>query len=430
METAARPLRVAFLLPTFPEVSNTFILDQITGLIDRGHSVDLFARGTRSLDGAYADVARYDLGSRLRHLPVPRNPWRRVTAIVPMVLNARGARLAMLDALNPVRYGFSALKAVRIYTVASFARSGPYDILHCQFGNHGPLAERLISLGAARGAKLVTSFRGADLSIHVPARPRRYRKLFRNGALFLPVTNDFRERLLARGVPSDRVSVHRSGVNLRRFRFDPCRPPAQGEQARLLFVGRLTEKKGLDYVIKALALELARERNCTLTVIGDGGLMPQMRAQCVDLGVADRVAFVGARTQDEIAQAMAESHILLAPSVRAVNGDQEGIPNVLKEAMAIGMPVISTWHSGIPELIEHGVSGLLVPERDAAALAASLEDLLDHPERWPMLQEAARRKIEEEFDSERLNDDLVAKYRAVLAKRSVTPLSTLVQGGP
>ena len=417
MSTYSRPLRIAFLLPTFPENSNTFILEQITGLIDRGHQVDLFPLSTRSFEGAHSDVSRYDLGSRLRHLPVPRSRWRRLAAILPMTWKARGARLAMLDALNPAHHGRAAWKVVRIYTAASFCRSGPYDILHCQFGYNGPLAERLVSLGAARGAKLVTSFRGADLSMEVPARPDHYRKLFRNGDLFLPVTQDFRDRLLALGVPADRIRVHHSGIKLSRFGFEARQPPASGEAVRLLFVGRMTEKKGLSYVMEALALVLARGRTCTLRVIGDGPLLPRMRAHCENLGLTDRVVFVGARTHDEIAQAMAEAHVLLAPSIRAASGDEEGIPNVVKEAMATGIPVISTWHSGIPELIDHGVSGLLAPERDAAALAASLEELLDHPERWPMLQEAARRKIEEEFDSERLNDDLVAEYTVLIRPR-------------
>lgn len=416
MATGTRPLRIAFLLPSFPEFSNTFILEQITGLIDRGHSVDLFALSTKRIEGAHPDVARYDLGSRLRHLTVPRSGWRRLAAIAPMFVSAKRARLAMLDALNPVRYGSYAWKAVRIYTVASFTHAGPYDILHCQFGYQGPFAERMVSLGAVRGARLVTSFRGFDLSTDVPAHPRRYRKLFSSGDLFLPVTDDFRKRLLARGVPADRVSVHRSGINLGRFRFEPCRPPAQGEQARLLFVGRLTEKKGLTYLIAALSMILGRGGNCTLSVIGDGRLRPQLHAQCADLGIADRVSFLGVRTHDEIAQAMREAHILLAPSVQANNGDQEGIPNVLKEAMACGLPVVSTWHSGIPELIEHGVSGLLAPERNAAALAALIEHLLEQRDQWPAFQDAARRKIEEAFDSERLNDALVAQYTALLEK--------------
>lgn len=386
--------------------------------MDRGHQVDLFPLSTRSFEGAHSDIIRYDLGSRIRHLPVPRNRWHRLAAVLPMTWRARGARLAMLNALNPAQHGRAAWKVFRIYTVASFCRSGPYHILHCQFGYNGPLAERLVSLGAARGAKLVTSFRGADLSMEVPARPGRYRKLFRNGDLFLPVTHDFRERLLALGVPAERIRVHRSGIKLSRFAFKTRQPPAPGEAARLLFVGRLTEKKGVIYVLKALALVRARGRICTLKVIGDGPLMPQLKAESDSLGLADCVAFVGARTHDEVAQAMADAHVLLAPSIRAANGDEEGIPNVLKEAMATGMPVISTWHSGIPELIEHGVSGLLAPERDAEALAKLLEELLDRKEQWPRLQDAARRKIAEEFDSERLNDDLVTAYTALLTNKA------------
>jgi colanic acid/amylovoran biosynthesis glycosyltransferase len=299
----------------------------------------------------------------------------------------------------------------QIHTAASYLEAEPYDVLHCQFGTLGPAGERLVALGSGR-TKLVTSFRGNDLTCHLAVRPRYFVDLLRRGDLFMPVSEDFRDRLLALGIPNDRIVVHRSGINLRRFAFSPRQAP-QGA-TELLFVGRLTEKKGLTYLLDAFSMLVGAGRDVKLTVIGEGELGPMMRAQCNDLGIADRVVFFGGGTQEQVVSALQRSHILVAPSVTAANGDQEGIPNVLKEAMATGMPVVSTYHSGIPELVEHGVSGLLAPERDPAALAALLTELVDHPESWPFLGLAARRKVEEEYDAERLNDELVAAYRGLL----------------
>ena len=404
-------MRIAFLVPSFPEVSNTFILNQITGLIDRGHDVGIFALKSKSLVGAGESVARYSLEARLRHLRVPVNRWVRVVSATRLVLAHAVRYPRIVSALDPRRFGGSAWGLTQIHTAASLLRARPYDVLHCQFGNLGPAGERLVSLGWGC-TKLVTSFRGSDVTRHLVARPDHFADLARRGDLFMPVSQAFRERLLAFGFPPDRVVVHRSGINLKVFGF--AARVREGKVTKLIFVGRLAEKKGLAYLLEAVSMLGIAGRDVRLTVIGEGELGPRMRARCHELGIADRVVFVGSGTHEEVVSTMQKSHILVAPSVTAEDGDQEGIPNVLKEAMATGMPVVSTYHSGIPELVEHGVSGLLAPERDAAALASLLAELVDHPESWASFGLAGRRKVEEEFDTERLNDDLVAAYRAIL----------------
>ena len=406
-----RPLRIAFLVRGFPEVSNTFILSQITGLIERGHAIDIFALRSKPFEGSHADVARYALDSRMRHLPVPENRLVRLWSAATLLFIHGIRHSEIFSALDPRRFRGSAWGLTQIHTAASFIRAAGYDVLHCQFGDLGPAGERLVALGSGR-TKLVTSFRGNDLTCHLSVRPRFFADLLRRGDLFMPVTRDFHDRLLTFGIPSDRIVVHRSGINLRRFAVSPRQAP-QGA-TELLFVGRLTEKKGLAYLLDAVSMLVGSGRDVRLTVIGEGELGPMMRARCHELGIADHVSFFGSGTQEQVVSAMQKSHILVAPSVTAANGDQEGIPNVLKEAMATGMPVVSTYHSGIPELVEHGVSGLLAPERDAMALAALLTELVDHPESWPSFGAAARRKVEEEYDSERLNDELVAAYRGLL----------------
>lgn len=407
-------LRIAFLLPTFPELSNTFILTQITGLLDRGHEVDLFAIQRNSFERAQPDVARYELESRMRHVSVPRNGFRRAASAMRLV-RAHGRHLVpLLDALNPIRHGRAAWNLVQLHTAASFLRSRPYDIVHCQFGNHGPSAERLIASGATSG-QLVTSFRGADMTAHLARYPHRFRDLFRHGSMFLPVSRDFRERLVALGVPADRVHVQHSGIDIRRFSFSPRRAPEN--RAQLLFVGRLTEKKGLAYALEALASLGDRGAGAELTVVGDGPLLASLKRRSTDLGLSDRVRFLGSQPHARVIGLMGVSHLLVAPSVTAANGDQEGIPNVLKEAMATGLPVLTTRHSGIPELVEHGASGLLAPERDVDTLAKYLRTLLEHPELWPDMGRIGRRAVEHGFDADRLNDLLVQRYRSTLERR-------------
>ncbi|MFO7902518.1 MAG: glycosyltransferase, partial [Pirellulaceae bacterium] len=249
-EIRDRPLRIAFLVPSFPETSNTFVLGQITGLIERGHDVDIFSLAKNSFEGTHADMARHALESRLRHLPVARNRWARLWSASTLLFTHGIRHPKLFSAMDPRRFGGSAWGLTQIHTAASFIQAGAYDVLHCQFGTLGPAGERLVALGSGR-TKLVTSFRGIDLTCHLTARPRFFADLLRRGDLFMPVSQDFRERLLAFGIPNNRIVVHRSGINLRRFAFSPRQAP-QGP-TELLFVGRLTEKKGLSYLLEAVS---------------------------------------------------------------------------------------------------------------------------------------------------------------------------------
>jgi colanic acid/amylovoran biosynthesis glycosyltransferase len=125
---------------------------------------------------------------------------------------------------------------------------------------------------------------------------------------------------------------------------------------------------------------------------------------------------IGAQSHAEVMRLMEEAHILIAPSITAADGDEEGIPNTVKEAMALGLPVVSTTHAGIPELVEDGVSGFLVPERDSAALGERLAQLVDRPETWAALGRAGRQRIERHFDIDRLNDELLVLYEGIAAE--------------
>jgi colanic acid/amylovoran biosynthesis glycosyltransferase len=146
-------------------------------------------------------------------------------------------------------------------------------------------------------------------------------------------------------------------------------------------------------------------------LIGDGPLAPSLRAQIKAAGLSDRVRMHGSLPHATVQKILGESDVFVLPSVTAADGDQEGIPVALMEAMASGMPVVATRHSGIPELVEDGRSGYLVPERDSAALRAALVKLARERDTWTSLGRHGRRKIEQEFDLKTLLDQLVAIYR-------------------
>jgi colanic acid/amylovoran biosynthesis glycosyltransferase len=180
-------------------------------------------------------------------------------------------------------------------------------------------------------------------------------------------------------------------------------------------VGRFVEKKGIEYGIKAISHLVSSGFNqIEYNIVGDGLLRDKIEHLIDRLYLKDYVKLQGQKTQQEIIQIMDKSHIFIAPSVTSEAGDQDAPVNTLKEAMAMGLPVISTWHGGIPELVENNISGFLVPERDAQAIAEKLKYLMTHPQIWRSMTDAGRKKVKEKYDINRLNNQLIKTYENLL----------------
>ncbi len=287
----------------------------------------------------------------------------------------------------------------------------PYDIIHCQYGTLGKYFLGLKMSGLLSG-KFVTAFRGHDITQHANSAPGFYEELFQEGDLFLPVSRSLEQRLVDRGCDAAKIRVLHSGIDCSRFRFRP-RAVEKNEAINILTIGRFVEMKGIVYGVEAVADLIQSGRKVRYDIIGDGALRGEIGMKIKQLGIESHVTLHGWKDQISVTDYLDRAHILLAPSVTAGNGETEGIPNVVKEAMAVGLPVVSTVHSGIPELVEDGVSGFLVPEGDARALTDRLACLMDHPERWESMGKAGRKKVEDDFDSEKLNDRLVTLYQEI-----------------
>jgi len=398
-------MRVALLTALFPVVSDIPYLNQLVGLLERGHQVDVYADGPQPGGPFHPDIERLGLQSRT-HYPLrwPAARLERWRAAARVVLAHRGAeRRTLLRTLDPSLFWHRAWTLDQLRRTARFLPSRSYDICYCAFGMDAPHALRLRRLGVL-GGELVVAFRGADTTKYVARRGRRvYARTFRQARLLLPVCDFLGRRLVELGAPPERVVVHRTGIDLGRWPHSD-RAPSRDCRLRLVSVGRLVEKKGIEYVLRALRILRDRGLDVEYRIFGDGPRRDRLTALAADLGLEDRVRLSGRHGQEEVHEGLIKSHVLVAASVTAADGDEEGIPNVLKEAMASGMPVVGTRHAGIPELIEDGVSGILVPQRDAVALADALHRLASEPEQWAAMGRAGRAKIEMEYDIDRLND--------------------------
>ncbi|MBE7444976.1 MAG: glycosyltransferase [Planctomycetia bacterium] len=406
-------MKIALIVDEFPSLSQTFVLNQIIGLEVFGHDVHVFAEKAGGDIKIHDGYKKYGLLERTYYYCMPKNKiFRLLKGIFFIIKYAPNNYKVVFRSLNIFRYGKQAWSFKILFLSIPFLERGPFDIIHCQFGTLGQKAVLLKHIGAIN-CTIVTSIRGFDITVFLKENPGIYQELFREGDLFLPVCQFLKERLIRAGCDEKKIVVHHSGIDCSRFEYSQ-RQRIPGEYINVLTIARLVEKKGVSFAIEAVSDLISRGEKIVYKIIGDGILYENLKQMIERMGIEQQVKLLGWKTQEEIKILLQESHVLIAPSVTSEGGDQEGIPNVLKEAMASGLPVISTFNSGISELVTDGVSGFLVPERDAASLADSLAYLINHPNICNEMGKAGRMQVEQKFDMYPLNKKLEELYLEML----------------
>ncbi len=318
-----------------------------------------------------------------------------------------------LEQTGPFTRGLNRL-ALRVQQMAPYfagqVRREGCRLVHAESGLEGPHG---VWLARRARVPLIVTFRGPDLS-RVEQR-QAYARVFGEGELFLASARAVRRRLVDLGCPEERVRVHHPGVDLDRIPFVERRYAGDGP-VNVLMVGRMVERKGFCYGLQAFASVRRYQRRLTLTLIGDGPERRAIEALLRELGLTD-ARVLGWQPRDVVLAEMLRAHIYMQPSVTAADGDVEGIPLALVEAQATGLPVIATWHSGIPEVVTDGRSGYLVSERNAHGLAERLWQLAEHPDRWRSFGRAGREVAERDFSLPRQSAILESYYDELLDGR-------------
>jgi len=251
------------------------------------------------------------------------------------------------------------------------------ELLHIYFGQ---IAVHLLPLIRAWPKPSIVSFHGADVMVDMnkPAYREATRQMLDAVKLVLVRSESLRRAVIQLGCDESKIQVQRTGIPLDEFPFRERSIPQNGAW-RFVQAGRLIDKKGLPVTLRAFANFLRRYPDATLTIAGEGPLRGRLQDLARELKIENRVSFAGFISQDQLRDVYYRSHVFVHPSETGPDGNQEGIPNSMLEAMASGLPVFATEHGGIPEAIKHGVSGVLVPERDDEELAWALVNAVEDP---------------------------------------------------
>lgn len=413
--------RLLIMASKFPNRSETFVMQHVSGMIDRGYEVSVLANSTDP--AAWDSITQYqeELKNRVFLSNMPTKKTSRILGVLKLLFkNMFIGRFQYLRSFNFFRFGKSCLNLTLPYVYDVALELGHFDIIHCHFGPVGVLGANLKQLGLSE--KLVVTFHGYDLSMVLQKNTRRhpYENLFIESDLILPISETWRRKLSEIGAPIERMTVHRVGIDLSSFIFSE-KNIRRAKSLKIVSTARCVEKKGLKYGIEAVARVKANYPNLDVKyeLIGDGPLFDELVSMARQLGVSDSITFHGSMSHSKVRSILSSSDLFMLPSVTSRNGDQEGIPVAIMEAMALGVIVLSTEHSGIPELVEHGKSGYLVPEKDSNALAVGINFFATHSNTLSLMRNAARAKVELEHDLQFQNDSLVRHYEKLFNSATV-----------
>lgn len=394
-------MKVLYIVTAYPRASGDLItpwlVRTIRSLRARGIEVEILAPAYRGLGDQVVEGVRVH---RFRYAPAA---WESLThdQTAPDRIRERPRYLALVPP-----YVLAGARAA-----ARLARSGEFDVVHAFW----PLPHGLLGLAAKRAGRipLVSTFFGVELTWMESQLPflRPLLRRIARGSDAVTVISSYTGAQLRRTVPEARPFVVPFGATVE--------PPAEVSApfradgpARLLFVGRLVERKGVHRLLEALA-RLPDPSAVRLKVVGGGPERARLEGLARELGVADRVEFTGFVSADGLQRAFEEADAFVLPAVRDRKGDVEGLGVVLIEAMAHARPVVASDAGGIPDIVRDGETGLLVPPDDPDALARAIERLRRDPEAARALGLRGREWVTRQFGWERITDSLESLYRSL-----------------
>lgn len=409
-----QPLRVAYVMSRFPKLTETFVLFEMLAVERQGAAIELFPLLRERAATVHPEAV--PLVDRARFLPflswsivgsqvwfLRHRPRRYLRTIAEVVRGTWGSPNFLVGGLGILP---------KVAHAARLMRAAGVDHVHCHFANHPALAGYIIN----RLVGLTYSFTAHGSDLHVDRHMLCEKAA---GARFVVAVSEDNRRVILETCPDaeGRVQVIHCGVDTSVFQPVDDRGPdsAATPEARpldILSIGTLHEVKGQSVLVEACRILASRGIAIRVRFVGDGPDRSMLVERVAAAGLDGQVQLLGIRTRAEVAALLASTDVLVAPSVPTRAGKREGIPVVLMEAMASGVPVVASRLSGIPELVTDGHDGRLVPPGDASALADALGELAADPALRDRLGKAGRATVLREFDVDTNAARLVEAFRA------------------
>jgi colanic acid/amylovoran biosynthesis glycosyltransferase len=389
-------MKIGFFLTEFPTLSETFILNQITDLIDRNEDVFVFSKFKGNFKNIHEEVGKYKLLEKTYFAIFSNNKFFllfKAFSFFPFVF-FKNKKLFNVFKIK----GLLRKERLELFLRGVDLLKNKRELIVACFGPNGRDAAFLKQTGAF-DFKLVVFFYGYDLTKMEKEFNLKnyYREVFSQVFLLLPICDFFKNKLIKLGANKKKIKVHHLAIKADKFKFNFKKP---AKVLKILTVARLVEKKGIEYSLKALSnLNL----NFEYRIVGEGEEKKRLEKLVLELNLNKRVKFLGAKNSKEVKELFSRADIFLLNSITGKDNNMEGTPTSLLEAMASGVFVITSKHSGIPEFVKHKQTGFLTKEKDTRKIRQGILFFVKEKEETKKILKNARVEVEKNFDIKKLN---------------------------
>ena len=407
--TCGNQMRITFLTSHFPELSEQFIINQVIGLLDAGVDVSILTLHNAKEYSHNPEFRSYKLWEKITSLSIPENRKTRFIKALPLILKLLFiSPLKLFMALNFKRYNRAVFSLKTVY-VLNVLWKEKIPLLHCHFGSNGVVGAFMKDAGIAD--KYIATFHGSDINSY-PLRYGKnvYRHLFKTADCITVNTGFTGKKVVDYGCIESKIEIVPVGLKCTDYPALKKKSGFMGAPV-ILTVARLEEKKGHKYALNAFKGVLKKYPEAMYHLAGAGSLDQVLKAQAHEMNISRNVVFHGFCNREQIFELYKKASVFLLPSVTASNGDMEGQGLVLQEAQAVGLPVISTLHNGIPDGVINGKTGFLVREKDSNAIKEKIIYLKENPDEAFNMGRYGREFVLAKYDNPILSGKIISIYK-------------------